>query len=165
MNGFTKSLLVLIGFLLLGATKAGTVSDRQGPPERPRYFYMTQSLHNGAQALSACAAGYHMASMWEIYDPSNLRYETRLGRTQDDSGFGPPTTVVEGWIRTGYVAKADANIPGRVNCNAWTSSNFEDSGTLVHFSQSWDAGGPGVVSWVPVSLTCSVGRPVWCVQD
>src|SRR5678815_472130 len=102
--------------------------------------------------------------MWEIYDPSNLRYETRLGLTQDDSGFGPPTTIVEGWIRTGNIAKDDA-IAGRGNCNAWTSSNFEDSGTLVHLNQDWDSGGPGVVIWLPSQLSCALGRPVWCVQD
>ena len=35
----------------------------------PRKFYLTQTTHNGAQALSACAPGYHMASLWEINEP------------------------------------------------------------------------------------------------
>ena len=48
----------------------------------PRKFYLTQALHNGAQALSACAQGYHMASLWEIHDTSNLRYDTDLGLTR-----------------------------------------------------------------------------------
>jgi hypothetical protein len=26
-----------------------------------------------------CAVGYHMASLWEIHEPSNLRYDTALG--------------------------------------------------------------------------------------
>jgi hypothetical protein len=46
-----------------------------------------------------------MASMWEISDPSNLRYDTQLGVTTADSGFGPPagTSFVAffGWVRTG----------------------------------------------------------------
>ncbi len=56
----------------------------------PRKFYLTKTYHNGAQALSACATGYHMASMWEIHQPSNLRYDTDLGFIVADSGFGPP---------------------------------------------------------------------------
>ena len=40
-----------------------------------------------------------MASLGEIHDTSNLRYDTDLGLTLADSGFGPP--IVFGWIRTG----------------------------------------------------------------
>ena len=32
-----------------------------------------------------------MASMWEIHDPSDLRYDTDLGLTLADSGSGPPS--------------------------------------------------------------------------
>ncbi len=61
----------------------------------PRKFYLTKTLHTGAQALSACATGYHMASLWEIHDPTNLRYNTELGFTSgSDSGFGPPVWLL-----------------------------------------------------------------------
>ena len=45
----------------------------------PRKFYLTKTEHNGAQALSACAPGYHMASLWEIHDPTKpaLRHRPR----------------------------------------------------------------------------------------
>ena len=55
-----------------------------------RSFYLTKTTHTGAQALAACAEGYHMASLWEILNPSNLRYDTELGVVVGDSGFGPP---------------------------------------------------------------------------
>ena len=98
MFSFKRSLLALVGVLaLVGAlaTMMPLVSRGQGgnPLNRdPRKaYYLTQTTHNGGQARSACAAGYHMASLWEILDTSNLRYNTELGFTQEDSGFGPPT--------------------------------------------------------------------------
>jgi hypothetical protein len=54
-----------------------------------RKFYVTPTLHDGAHALSACATGYHMASLWEIHDTSNLTYDTDLGVTQDIRAYAP----------------------------------------------------------------------------
>ena len=48
--------------------------DKKGSRE----FYLTQLRHLAGEATTACA-GFHMASMWEILDPSNLRYNTNLG--------------------------------------------------------------------------------------
>ena len=76
----------------------------------------------------ACAQGYHMSSLREIFDTSNLRYDTDLGQTLADSGFGPPNFF--GWIRTGALATGD-NIPGRGNCNAWSSASMSDLGTVA----------------------------------
>jgi hypothetical protein len=97
----------------------------QSPDSGPRMFYLTQTAVPGDQALTACAVGYHMASLWEIHEPSNLRYNTRLGVTQDDSGFGPPTGM-EGWMRTGSVNNVQ-NQPGLANCNSWTSHDLAHS--------------------------------------
>jgi hypothetical protein len=83
-----------------------------------RGYYLTTTLHNGAQATTACAAGFHMASLWEMFDTSNLKYETGLGFTRPDSGFGPPLSL--GWVRTGGNASFSTT-PGFANCNAWTS--------------------------------------------
>src|SRR4030095_12687199 len=93
-----------------------------------RQFYLTQSTHDGAHALSACAMGYHMASIWEIHDMSNLRYNTELGLTQDDSGFGPPSGF-SGWIRTGSIAN-NPPTAGFGNCQSWTSSSVADYGSF-----------------------------------
>ena len=61
---------------------------------RPRNFYLTKTTtHNGDTPLSACDTGYHMAALWEIHDPTNLRYDTGHGLTAADSGFGAPNNA------------------------------------------------------------------------
>jgi hypothetical protein len=72
-----------------------------------RGYYLTESTYNGADAdgtdgngAGVCAEGYHFASLWEILDPSNLKYDTGLGMVRDDSGQGPPTfPYFGGWLR------------------------------------------------------------------
>ena len=99
MFSIKRSLFALVGLLVIVCTLAALtplVSRGQGDIKNPfnrdprKSFYLTRVTHNASQALSACAEGYHMASLWEIHDPSNLRYDTELGFTTDDSGFGPP---------------------------------------------------------------------------
>ena len=60
-----------------------------------RGYYLTKSSYGPSRILTApaCASGYHFASLWEIMDPSNLKYNTDLGYTMDDSGQGPPTSA------------------------------------------------------------------------
>jgi hypothetical protein len=46
------------------------------PPLWPgRSFYLTKVSVQGNAATSACAGGYHMASQFEMVDPSNLKYD------------------------------------------------------------------------------------------
>ena len=131
----------------------------------PRKFYVTPGFsYDGAQALSACAEGYHMASLWEIREPSNLRYDTNLGLTLSDTGFGPPTAF--GWIRTGGSAVATAiPVTGSANCNGWTSNSGGHYGTGATLSNSWGAAAVRISPWQADSAPCSVGQHVWCVQD
>jgi hypothetical protein len=129
----------------------------------PRKFYVTKTTHSGAQALSACAEGYHMASLREIFDTSNLRYDTELGGTTDDSGFGPPN--VFGWVRTGEFGIGNSFIPGLTNCYAWTTSSPLDNGTAVAPFRAWAVSGTTISPWGSLSFTCSTPAPVWCVQD
>ena len=49
--------------------------------------YLTDALHTGSTALSACATGWHMASQWEIPDPLVLEY--------DNDAIGAYTGVTE----------------------------------------------------------------------
>ncbi len=128
----------------------------------PRKFYLTKTTHNGAQTLSACAPGYHMASLWEIHDTSNLRYNTDLGVTTGDSGFGPPTVI--GWIRTGSQA-SDAPNTGDTNCNAWTSADFHAFGTQARPTGNWIDAGINISPWRAVGDLCGTTANVWCVQD
>jgi hypothetical protein len=123
MFSFKRSLIALVGLLVIVGTLATLmplVSRGQGgnPFNRDtrRSFYITQTTHTGSQALTACAEGYHMASLWEIFDTSNLKYDTVLGLTQDDSGFGPPSQI-GGWIRTGRFAST-VGPAGAPNCDA-----------------------------------------------
>jgi len=129
-----------------------------------RQFYLTNPSSYGANALFACAEGYHMASMSEILDPSNLRYNTELGRTEADSGFGPPANG-GGWIRTGWLAYGGI-AGGQSNCEAWTSSSVNHWGTNVTLYQFWNLPNPVSISpWVAGNSPCNVALPVWCVQD
>jgi hypothetical protein len=79
-------------------------------------FYLTNFSRNANQVLTACAAGYHMASLWEIYDPSNLTYDTSHPEAyvKADSGQGPPS-LWYGWVRTGFDNSASSK-PGAGNC-------------------------------------------------
>jgi len=128
----------------------------------PRKFYVTPGIVDGAHALTACDAGYHMASLWEIHEPSNLIYNTELGSTLGDSGFGPPD--VQGWIRTGQSANDFGNA-GAANCNVWTSAFSQDEGTSALLDQNWAEPAVRSSPWQFGSDSCSARKHVWCVQD
>jgi hypothetical protein len=147
-------------FIILVAT-ASTVDAKN----KPRKFYLTLGVFDGSQALTACADGYHMASLYEIFDVSTLRYDKTLGATQDDSGFGPPAGAV-GWIRTGTSSFGTIGVPGVDNCFAWTSNSLGDFGSVVSLLNNWS-----IQLWTPISpwsgasTNCAGPRHVWCVQD
>src|SRR5262249_29960257 len=86
---------------------------------KSRYYLTTVGVQGNA-ALTACDKDFHMASLWEIHDTSNLEYDTSRGLTRDDSGSGPPTGL--GWIRTGGGALS-STLAGEGNCNAWTTNS------------------------------------------
>ena len=173
MYSFRKSLVALVGLLVLVVTLAallplsgqGQGNSANAPAHRgPRKFYLTQTTHDGSQALTACAAGYHMASLWEILDPSNLSYDTGLGFTTADSGSGPPSQP--GWIRTGVGPSSGSANAGLANCRAWTSADPLDGGTFVGLTNTWDSAAVTVVSpWRATAIGCNNGTRVWCVQD
>ena len=127
-------------------------------------YYLTPNVHDGAHALTACTNGYHMASIWEILDPSNLVYDTSLGFVQADSGQGPPTYQwAHGWIRTGYYTDYVTATAGLANCNSWTSDSPNHYGTFVDIHSDWSVA-RDVGVWNAFSGQCSVTRPVWCVR-
>jgi hypothetical protein len=131
-------------------------------------FYLTTSTHNGAQAEAvACEAGFHMASMWEIVDVSNLRYDTGRGVTSDDSGSGPPQYDI-GWIRTGDLSWT-ANDVGMANCAAWASDKATDYGTWVHLgdptASDWNSAASKISPWEAGTKLCHFAINVWCVED
>lgn len=158
--------LVIVVFCLgalLVASSFLTAGVKAQSSDQRRTFYLTITTRTGGQALTACAPGFHMASLWEILDPSNLRYDTILGITLDDAGAGPPTAL-PGWIRTG--TKASGFLPApRANCHAWQSSSGLDYGALVRLSPAWNFDAVTASPWAPGNESCSVPQRVWCVQD
>ena len=167
MFSFKRSLTALVGSLVLGGTIAALIplvsSGQDKPLKRDprRSFYLTQTEHTGSQALTACAEDYHMASLWEILDPSNLRYNTELGYTRADSGSGPP--VAFGFARTGREALGGGPI-GAINCHAWTSDS--ELGSVFSLAENVFNGEVKPISpWVTVATSCSSTFRVWCVQN
>jgi len=120
-------------------------------------------VFDGAHALTACAKRYHMASLWEIFNVSTLRYNDKLGDALEDSGSGPPAGV-GGWIRTGSVTST-GNQAGLSNCGAWTSSANAALGTTADLPISWGAGGTVVSPWEAGAVQCSGEVHVWCVAN
>lgn len=179
MFSFKRSMTAIVFIAaLVGsiATLMPLMSRGQGhTPFGPRRFYLTENSFTGSQALTACAAGYHMSSMWEIVDPSNLKYDTSLGATTADSGFGPPTLVVvnadlifnRGWVRTGARSSSlSAGDPGLRNCDAYTSDAENAVGTVAWLPRDWATTllHPTAPFDVEVAV-CSTPQQVWCVQD
>ena len=128
-----------------------------------RLYYMTTGTFTGAQALTACSTGYHFASLFEIWDVSNLTYNTTLGYGSSDSGFGPPSGY-NAWVRTGaYSAGSSNGVLGVSNCNEWTSADTNE-GTYVYINQPW-ANAPAMGIWTAGLIQCAYSLHVMCVQD
>jgi len=128
-----------------------------------RWFYLTTTSQNGAGALTACESGFHMANIYEIFDVSNLRYDTGRGWTRDDSGQGPPQQW-GGWVRTGAASYAGSEA-GASNCLAWTSSIASDAGTVAHLDYRMNDPANMVHPWRVLAQGCSTPWAVWCVED
>jgi hypothetical protein len=158
-------IVVFLGSLMLAGQET-VAADGQAVSSATtgmRRYYLSKVGRDGANAESACAEGYHMASLWEILDPSNLMYNTELGGTRDDSGAGPITFW--GWVRTGYVSNSD-NVAGRANCDAWTTSDPTAYGTLVNLPNgSWDPNYADLHVWSTFFASCDETNAVWCVED
>jgi hypothetical protein len=90
----TRPTPTLLALLLLAAL-APASAEAGG-----KKFFLSRNTVWGDQALDACGQGYHMASLWEIFDPTLLKYDTKRGGTLGDAGSGPPAGL-QGWIRTG----------------------------------------------------------------
>jgi hypothetical protein len=161
---------VLLAALTLNPARATAPSS---PPSASvalgvRQFYLTKKPVEAYQAPTACAQGYHFASLWEMADPSSLQYNTSLGLTSADSGAGPPTAIqrvaAQGWVRTGYEASL-SGVAGRANCNAWRSGPLIGSGTVASLPSDWAGGEQDVGVWNVDTRACDTSARVWCVQD
>ena len=166
----TAVLLLSLGARAAGADDTGAVPPALGSQVAPaaaggRRFYLTNTSYPANQVLSACAAGYHTASIWEILDVSNLTYDAAHpdAKTRGDSGFGPPA-YWEGWVRTGYQSSGSATA-GTGNCSAWTSTSGAHYGPTVYLPREWETP-PGELSvWEVNARSCDGSSSVWCVGD
>ena len=173
--GLMMAVLATIFLGYQGVSNAGAVSSSQSDPAVPssriRGYYLTKKIDSylGSQAggingdgAGVCACGYHFASLWEILDPSNLKYNTNLGYDQDDSGYGPPS-FISGWVRTGYSSNNNSN-PGQANCNNWEST--DGVGTIISLSSDWTNSDERDISvWDAALEGCNETVQVWCVED
>jgi hypothetical protein len=163
----TVALLVtaFVGYMAWGQQEVHAVNPQvpQAVSVGVRQFYLAKNSFSGSEALTACADGYHMASLWEISDTSNLRYNITLGVTLDDSGQGPPAAPA-GWVRTGY-SSDNSSTAGMGNCNAWTSDSSENYGTVIYLPYAdWNVGSD-VGTWRARTFQCDQSWRVWCVED
>lgn len=114
-----------------------------------RRYYLSKNIVKGDGALTACANGYHMASVAETHEPDTLAYQTTLGLAEDDSGQGPPSGH-DGWIRSGSALNPFQN------CAIWTSNDPADGG----YRATW-----AFDHWTYATASCSASTSVWCIQD
>jgi hypothetical protein len=149
-------------------------SEPAAAPEAPaavaasgagRHFYLTDVSYRTDQLLTACAAGYHMASLWEILDVSNLVYDYNhpAAHRKADSGYGPPS-YWHGWVRTGWASSGSATT-GEGNCSNWSSTSSTLHGVSVRLSRAWETAPGDISTWDANTFTCSIAGPVWCVKD
>ena len=129
----------------------------------PRKFYLTQDDFAGNQALTACAEDYHMATLWEIFDFSNLKYDRNLGFNGEDSVAGPPPNA--GWIRTAGSSYGDTLKGGLDNCLLWTTNDSLQRGSIAHLFNDWSSEPTYISPWKTDSIPCSLTLQVWCVED
>jgi len=141
-----------------------------------RRYYLSTATATGLHATETCLAGFHMASLFEILDPTVLRYaHGPSAQSGPDAGQGPPAAF-GGWIRTGWFqASTDYAPSGQPNCNAWASETASHWGTYVSLTDVFDRytgddGGPDdnvlrLGPWIGSVSGCDIARRVWCVED
>lgn len=137
----------------------GTVQTTAGGR---RAFYLTPSRFSGANALTACDPGFHMASIWELVSLGGLQYDSARGSTTEDSGEGPP--VFAGWVRTGTSAAPNDSLR-LANCNAWTTNASTATGTVAGLAEDEGSRTVPGTAWVLQSPSCAGLRNVWCIAD
>jgi hypothetical protein len=145
-------------------SRANGVADDCGGgicSERRRYYLTQSSAFDGANALTACAAGFHMAAYREIRDTDNLAYDKLLGFNKDDSGEGPPANEFA-WVRTGADSASSQNA-GIANCNSWSQTS--GYGSVVWLDSQWTGTSEASDPWKGSEYTCISPIGVWCVQD
>lgn len=162
-------LVILAAITLLTRNFSGEAMPPSTAPAR--HYYLTKTVFNGNQPLTACSQGYHFASFAEISDPAVLTYNQTLGRTNADDGAGPPSAAY-GWVRSGYLSNSVISSDYPTNCSLWTSAASTDGGTVGLYSPIFNVPSTAssivpVVAFLGASCDNSNGFNigVWCVEN
>ncbi len=157
------AVLIMVALLVSFSARQDSASAEETAEtqsEGMRQFYLSVGWFSAIGAPDGCVPGYHFASLWEIADPSNLKYNTYYGRDKDDSGGGPPSGYYAR-VRTGYSSN-NSSTPGYANCNAWTSTTGH--GTRAALLPSWSSS-PDIGVWNVTLDNCSATATIWCIED
>ena len=148
-------------------TLQATVNE--GAPTRAKMYYLTKNSFEGCNAITACDSGFHMASISEIQDPSNLQYANRSTAEYlllvDGQRLGPPSNRM-GWVRSGVYPPS-----GFVyDCEDFLERRGNHSGTTLSLNDWFEARIEQTAStpnmwWQAAHSPCSQPEPVWCVED
>ena len=172
-----RTVVVLVGAAVLGATGCAALHRSSGSGTGLRRFYLTIETVPGNKVLDACARGFHMASRFEILDVSTLRYDARIGLTSDDSGSGPPSHAAaygsqdpSGWVRTGgssrFTDSTERQGSALTNCASWSTSSPDAYGTVAYLGDRFTLGdGSAAPIWNGRSEPCDVSHHLWCIED
>jgi len=150
----------LVGLIAIAALIAFCATTWAAPKERPadvgQSFYLTNSPTLGAfDPDLVCVDGYHMASLYELKNPSEMHYDTNpvYSLILDDSGSGAP--VLNGWIRSGRDASTGQN------CSVWLSEHQNSMGQVVQPTFTTTVFG----TWGLSSAPCNTLHYLWCISD
>jgi hypothetical protein len=149
-------------------TLQATVND--GVPASAKKYYLTVNGFTGGDAIKACDRRFHMASLFEIQDPSNLQYVNRstpvYDSLVDDQGLGPPSNRM-GWVRSGVYPPS-----GFVyDCPDYWDQHDPHTGTTLTLNAHSFYAAPDLPAshpntwWSAALRPCSQPVLVWCVED
>ncbi len=127
-----------------------------------RFWYITGTRHKGNEVLTACAEGYHFASITEVYNPSGLVYDVEAnlgGFNRFDIGQGMAVQG-EAWLRSGFGDDSE------FSCTIWTSADPSQTGTFawLGYADRNDLQ-PWVLQWMATKRSCDEEARVYCVSD
>ena len=152
-----------------GAVTEPPATVNAGVPAKPRMYYLTVTGFTGGDAITACDSGFHMASISEIQDPSNLQYADRSTAAYDSlvdgQRLGPPSNHM-GWVRSGVYPPSGSVFV----CEDFWDNREDLSGTTLSLNDWFEAGIEQTSStpnmwWQSAHSPCSQPEPVWCVED
>ena len=146
-----------------------------GVPAKAKMYYITAGFFTGAEAITACDSGFHIATLSEIQDPSRLLYAPRLRPAYDsDYDEAPFEQTLEqfpdhtGWVRS----EADSLMGLVYDWDGWRSSSDQQSGkTMTRRSLRGEKGrslyesDPAAWWQLTRKVSCSIPEHVWCVED